>query len=66
MPTYSRQNLILSPFLFTVPLQYGPKILFTQATIDCLFNNKTKKAPQDEMVILNYIGGDSISHSLSN
>ena len=28
--------------------------------------NKTKNIHNDETVILNYIGGDSISHNLSN
>ena len=57
---------ILSPFLSTAPLQYVPKLLFTQAAIDCLINNKTKNALHDEAVILNYIGSDPISHGLSN
>ena len=57
---------ILWPFLSTAPLQYVPKILFTQAIIDCLTINKTKNAHNDEMVILNYICGDPISRSLSN
>ena len=46
---------ILSPFLSTAPLQCVPKILFTQATIDCLTNNKTKDALHNEAVILNTI-----------
>ena len=45
---------ILSPFLSTVPLQYVPKMLFTQATIDCLTINKTKNALHCETVILDY------------
>ena len=53
---------ILSPFLSTAPLQYIPKMLFTQATIDGLTTNKTKKALHNEAVILNYIDGDSINH----
>ena len=57
---------IVSPFLSTAPLQYVPKILFTQATIDCLIYNKTKNALHNETVILNYIGGDPISQGLSN
>ena len=57
---------ILSPLLSTAPLQYVPKIRFTQATIDCLINNKTKNALHNKSVILNYIGGDPLSHSLSN
>ena len=57
---------ILSPFSRTAPLQYVPKILFTQATIDCLTTNKTKNALHDETVILNYICGGLISHGLSN
>ena len=57
---------IVSPFLPTAPLQYVPKILFTQATIDCLANNKTKNALHNEAVILYYIGGDPISHSQRN
>ena len=36
------------------------------AIIDCLANNKTKNALNDEMLTLNYIGGDPISRSLSN
>ena len=59
-------RIILLPFLPRAPLQYVPKILFTQATIDCLINNKTKNALHNEAVILNYIGGDPISHGLSN
>ena len=43
-----------------------PKILFTQAAIDCLINNKTKNALHSEAIILNYIGGDPNSHGLSN
>ena len=54
------------PFLPTVPLQYGPKMLFTQATIVCLTIYKTKNALHKETVILNYNGGDPISCSLSN
>ena len=46
---------ILSPFLCTKPLQYVLKILFTQATIDCLTNNKTKNALHKETVILKTI-----------
>ena len=53
-------------FLSTAPLQYVPKMLLTQATIDCLTNNETRNALHNETVILNYIGGDPISHSLSN
>ena len=60
----AHQNFI--PFLCTAPLQYVPKIVFTQAAIDCLTTNKTKNALHSEMIILNYIGGDPISHSLSN
>ena len=56
---------IVSPFLSTAPLQYVPKILFTQATIERLTTNKTKNALNKETVILNYIGGDPISHSRS-
>ena len=56
----------LSPFLSTAPLQYVPKIQFTQATIDYLINNKTKNALHKETVILNYTYGGLISHSLSN
>ena len=52
---------ILSPFLSTAPLQYVPKILFTQATIDCLTNNKTKTALHKETVILSYIGGTQLA-----
>ena len=43
-----------------------PKILFTQTTIDFIPMNKTKNALHSETAILNYIGGDPISHSLSN
>ena len=57
---------ILSPFLLTAPLQYVLKIPFTQATIDCLTTNKTKNPLHKEAVILNYIGSDPISYSLSN
>ena len=47
-----RRNLM--PFLCITTLQYVPKILFTQATIDCLTNNKTKNADrQNETAILN-------------
>ena len=42
------------------------KMLFTQATLDFLINNKTKNALHNEVVISNYIGGDPISHGLSN
>ena len=41
-------------------------MLFTQNTIDCLTNNKTKNALHNEAVILNNIGDDPISHGLSN
>ena len=57
---------ILLAFLCTAPLQYVPKILFTQAIIDCLTTNETKNALHKETAILNYIGGDPISYSLSN
>ena len=57
---------ILSFILSTAPLQYVPKIQFTPATIDRLTNDKTKNTFHNETVILNYIGGDPISHSLSN
>ena len=57
---------IVSPFLCTAPLRYVPKILLTQDTFDCLPTDKTKNAHGDKTVILNYIGGDPISHSLSN
>ena len=57
---------ILSPFLSTAPLQYVPKIQFTQAPIDCLTTDKTKNVLQIETVILNRIIVDPISHSLSN
>ena len=46
---------ILLSFLPEAPLQYIPKILFTQATIDGLANNKTMNALHNETVILNYI-----------
>ena len=62
LPSYE----LLSPFLGTAPLQYVPKILFTQTTINCLTTNKTKNYLHNETVILNYNGGDPISHSLSN
>ena len=55
---------MLSLFSCTAPLQYVPKILFTQTTI--LTTNKTKNVLHNETVILNYIDGDPISHSLSN
>ena len=44
---------ILSPFLPTAPLQYVPEMKFTQDTIDCLADNKTKNALHNETVILN-------------
>ena len=46
---------IVSPFLLIAPLQYVPKILFTQAPIDRLTTNITKNALPNETVILNYI-----------
>ena len=46
---------ILSPFLCTAPCQYVPKILFTQATIDCLTDNKSKNTLHKETVILNCV-----------
>ena len=64
--TVSLPAKILSPFLPTATLQYVPKIQFTQTTIDCLTNNITKNACHSEMVNLNYVGGDPISHSLIN
>ena len=57
---------MLSLFSCTAPLQYVPKIRFTQATIDCLSNNETKNALLKETVILNYICGDPISRNRSN
>ena len=57
---------ILLSFSCTAPLQYVPKIQFTQATTDRLTNNKTKNALHNETVILNYICCDPISHGLSN
>ena len=45
---------ILSPFLSTASLQYVPKILLTQATIECLTNNKTKIALHNEAISLSY------------
>ena len=57
---------IVSPFLSTAPLQYVPKMLLTQVTIECFINNKTKNALHNDAVILNYIGRDPISHGLSN
>ena len=65
-PKCHRPVKILSLFLFTTPLQYVPKILFTPATIDCLTANKTKNALHKETVILSYIGVDPINHGLSN
>ena len=56
---------IVSPFLPTAPLQNVPKILFTQATIDCLTTNITKNALHKETVILNDICGDPIILSVS-
>ena len=41
------------------------QMLFTQATIDRLTTNKTNNAFHNETVILNYISGDPIGHSLS-
>ena len=62
IPSYEKNQLVaikpltpaknVSPFLSTAPLQYAPKILLTQATIDCLINNKTKNALHNEAVIL--------------
>ena len=57
---------MLSPFLSTAPLQYVPKIRFTQATIDCLTTNETKNVFHKKTVILNCIDVDPISNSLSN
>ena len=57
----SRQNFIA--FLPAAPLQYVPKMWITPATIDCLTTNQTNNALHNETVILNYIGGDPISHS---
>ena len=57
---------ILSPFSSTAPLQYVPKILFSQASKDCLTNNKTKNALHNKAVILNYVVDVPISPSLSN
>ena len=57
---------ILSLFLPAAPLQHVPKMLFTQATIDYLATNEIKNALHNETVILNYVGGDPISHGLSN
>ena len=34
--------------------------------MECLINNKIKNGLHNEVVILNYIGGDPISHSLIN
>ena len=56
----------ISPFLSTAPLQYVPKLRFTQATIDFLIKNKTKNALHNKAVILSYISGDPFSHGLSN
>ena len=53
---------ILSPFLPAAPLQYVPKIQFTQATVDRHIKHKTRNALHNETVILNYIGGDPISY----
>ena len=60
----TRPGKILSPLLCTVPLQYVPKIRFTQATIDRLTTNKTKNALRNETVILNYNGADTNEHIL--
>ena len=57
---------ILSPLLPPAPLQYVPKMQFTQATVDCLTTNKTKNALHNETIILSYIGGDPFSHGLRN
>ena len=43
-----------------------PKYDLLRATIDCVTVNKTKNALRNETVILNYIDGEPISHSLSN
>ena len=51
---YVRPAKILSPFLCTARLQYVPKMLFTQATIDCLSTNKVKNALHNETIILTY------------
>ena len=39
--------------------------IYSEATIDCLINNKTKNALHNETVFLNYICGHLISHGLS-
>ena len=53
---------IVSPFLPAAPLQYVPRIRFTQATIDCLATDKTTNALHNETVILNCIGAVSYTH----
>ena len=45
---------------------YLLKIVFTQASSNCLINNKTKNYLHSETIILNNICGDLISHGLSN
>ena len=55
---------IVSPFLCTAPSQYIPKILLTQATINCLTNNKTKNPLHVKTIISTYIDGEPSSHSL--
>ena len=57
--THTPPAKIVLPFLCAAPL------LFTQAIIDCLTINKTENALHNEPVILNHIGGDPITHSLS-
>ena len=70
--SYTRHRLVVFPpkfyYPFCVQHLYStfPKYYFTPATIDCLTANKTKNALHNEAVILNYIGGDPISHGLSN
>ena len=43
---------ILSSILYTAPIQYVPKILFTQATIDCPANNNSKNILDNKSTVL--------------
>ena len=61
----TRQTSIALFVHSAAPLKYVPKILFTQATIVCLTNDKAKNALHNETVILNDISGGPISHRQS-
>ena len=64
---YAFPAKIFPPFFvhntFTI---HSQNTIFTQVTIDGLTKNKTKNPLPNDMVILNWIGGDTISHNLSN